>query len=93
LHLVLALRKPTKFEEQMTESIDSLASKFDVLHTEVVDLGNKLAGNELVIQKVLDKLATMEARQAQSDENLVAILRGTKDTSTCLHRLENPLHP
>jgi hypothetical protein len=77
----------------MKESIDSLATKFNALHIEVVDLGNKLAGNKPVIQKVLDKLAAMETRQARSDKNIVAIMSGTKDTSTRLHRLENPLHP
>jgi hypothetical protein len=38
----------------MTESTESLCSKFDALREEFTDLNNKVVGSDPVIQKVLE---------------------------------------
>jgi septal ring factor EnvC (AmiA/AmiB activator) len=89
----------TKFEEKMVESIKSLSSKFDSLQTELSDLSNKVASSEPVMQNILDKLSTMEARQVKSEERQVkseervaAMLSTMNDAAVRLQRLEQPPH-
>jgi hypothetical protein len=72
----------------MAESIESLLSKFDSLHNELSDLSNKVADGEPVMQKILDKLSSMEARQVTSEERVVAVLSATDDAAARLQRLE-----
>jgi hypothetical protein len=95
VNLTLAPRKPTKFEEHMAESIESFASKFDSLRTELSDLSTKVVGGEPVMQKILDKLAAMESRQAKADASVAAILNIANDAAVRLQRLEQspPLPP
>jgi hypothetical protein len=68
----------------MAELIESLSTKFDALRTEFADLGNKVVGSEPIIQKVLDKLSAMEARQLKMDSNVTEFLKTVNNNTARL---------
>jgi hypothetical protein len=70
----------------MAETIDSLCYRFDGLSTRV-------DGIDPVLQKILDKLSTMEARHTKSDENIASDLSKLTAAEGRLHLLEHQTQP